>query len=361
VHTNDLVVPHLELRAFARDLLEAARLPRDAAELMADSLIAANLRGTDSHGVQLLPLYVEAVEAGRVNPAAAGHVVCESGGCVLYDGENGVGHVVARRCSDDAVRLANEHGIGAVTVRESNHFGAAAFWTRRIADRGCIGMAMCNATPLVAPWQAKEPRLGTNPIAMSVPGPRTWELDMATTTVALNRIFKAANMGESAIPAGWAMDSHGVPTTDTQEAIRGLPMPLGGYKGTGLAVMAEILCAVLSGGAMTTEVGGMRTRDRPMRTGQFFLAIDVARFMPLDQFAARMTTLRESIKSAAPAAGYDEVLMAGDPEWRAEAQRLREGIPLGRPIWRLLEDLAARLKVPAPEVSGSADCEPRPT
>jgi LDH2 family malate/lactate/ureidoglycolate dehydrogenase len=169
-----------------------------------------------------------------------------------------------------------------LTARESNHFGAAAYWGQKISAAGMIGIVMCNASPIVAPWQAKEPRLGTNPICMSVPGP--WLLDMATTTVANNRIFKALMNGEETIPAGWAVDSEGVPTTDTDAAIRGMPMPLGGYKGSGLAMMVEILCGVLSGGAMSVDVGGIRIQGKPTRVSQTFVAIDAGRFMPAEEF-----------------------------------------------------------------------------
>src|SRR5262249_601203 len=149
---------------------------------------------------------------------------------------------------------------------------AAAFWAQKISRAGYIGIAMCNSTPLVAPWQGKERRLGTNPICMSVPGPDTFLLDMATTTVALNRVYKAILSGDKTIPAGWAMDAEGNPTIDPIVARDGLPMPLGGYKGTGLAVMVEILCAVLSGGAMLTDVGGIRYTGKEMRASHMFLA-----------------------------------------------------------------------------------------
>lgn len=336
------------LQVFTRRLVEAAGVPGDHADLLARTLVAANLRGVDSHGVHLLTLYIEALRIGNANPHAQGRVVSECGAAMVYDGENGLGQVIARNCCDHAVRLAKTYGIGFVTARESNHFGAAAFWSKRIASEGCIGIVMCNATPLVAPWQGREPRLGTNPISMAVPGPNTWLLDMATTTVALNRIWKAKMVGETTIPPGWAMDKNGAPTTSTEEALEGFPMPLGGYKGTGLAMMAEILCAVLSGGAMATELGGLRVKGRPQRASQCFLAIDVSRFMPLDEFAARMHRLREIIKSTAPAAGYDEVLMAGDPEWRAEEKRSREGIPIPRELAAILIDYARQLGVEPP-------------
>jgi LDH2 family malate/lactate/ureidoglycolate dehydrogenase len=173
---------------------------------------------------------------------------------------------------------------------------------------------------------------------------------MATTTVAANRIFKAAINNQPTIPAGWAMDREGVPTTDTQTALNGLIMPLGGYKGYGLAMMVEILSAGLSGGAMALEIGGIRIAERMVRTNQTFIAIDIARFMDVAEFTARMENLVEIVKSATPATGYDEVLVAGDPEWRSEAQRLRDGIPLGGGTWRSLLDVAQKYGVPAPSV-----------
>jgi LDH2 family malate/lactate/ureidoglycolate dehydrogenase len=332
-----------DLTSWSAALLEAAGYPRPAARLVAESLVAANLRGVDSHGVQLLPYYVEQVERGDMDPGAEGRVVSESGACLLYDGANGPGQCAAAVCCAHAVRLAHKHGAAMVTARDSNHFGAAAYWGQKISAAGMIGIVMCNASPIVAPWQAKEPRLGTNPICMSLPGP--WLLDMATTTVASNRIFKALINGEETIPAGWAMDSEGVPTTDTDAAIRGLPMPLGGYKGSGLAMMAEILCAVLSGGAMSTDVGGIRIQGKPTRISQMFMAIDVSRFMPVAEFTKRMEWLVSTVKSAAPAKDYDEVMVAGDPEWRAEAERRQNGIPLGDGSCEALQRTAGRLCV----------------
>lgn len=216
---------------------------------------------------------------------------------------------------------------------------------------GCIGIVMCNASALVAPWQGKEPRFGTNPIAMSVPGPDTWLLDMATTTVALGKILNAQNHGRATIPEGWAMDSDGVATTDTETALAGLLMPLGGYKGSGLAMLAEILCAVLSGGAMSTQLGGIRVKGQPMRTSQLFLAIDVGRFMPLADFEQRMQELVAMVKSSKTARGYDEILVAGEPEWRAEERRRSEGIPLSEGVWKSLSEAARELRVALPEAT----------
>jgi len=334
------------LRSFSESILLAAGVPAHKAAIVASSLIAANLRGVDSHGIQLLTFYVDQLLAGEMDPHAEGRVVTESGSCLLFDGQNGIGQWVAETCCGHAIRIAGQHGVALVTARESNHFGACAWWAEKMRAAGQIGIVMCNASPIVPPWQAKQGRFGTNPICMAVPGP--WLLDMATTTVAAGKVFKAFINHQPEIPAGWAFNSEGVPTTNTEEAYHGMLMPLGGYKGSGLGFLVEILCAVLSGGAMSNEVGGIRFRGKLVRTSQMFLAIDVARFMPLEEFTARMEGLVALVKSAPPAPGYDEVLVAGDPEWRTEAERLRNGIPISEGNWETLIKTAARVKVAPP-------------
>jgi LDH2 family malate/lactate/ureidoglycolate dehydrogenase len=335
------------LRDFVRRLLESVGVTRETAEFTAESLVSANLRGVDSHGVQLLPYYIEGIETGDVDPHTTGRVISESGACLQYEGCNGLGQMIAAQCCDHAVRLASQFGLGMVAARNSSHFGAAAFWGQRISAAGMIGIVTCDASPLVPPWQGKEPRLGTNPICVSVPG-GAWLLDMATTTVAAGKIFKHAINGDPVIPAGWAMDSEGVPTTDTAQAMKGLLMPLGGYKGSGLAMLTEILGGVLSGGAMSTEVAGPRTRGRPSRINQTFIAIDVSRFMPVEQFEERMNKLAAMVKSAPPALGYTEVLVAGEPERRIEEQRLCSGIPLVPGVWESLVRVGQRRGVALP-------------
>jgi LDH2 family malate/lactate/ureidoglycolate dehydrogenase len=336
------------LTRFSEDILTAAGVPPHKASVAAQCLVSANLRGVDSHGIQLLPFYVEQLLAREMDPAADGRVVSESGACLHFDGQNGIGQWVAETCCGHAIRIARSNGVGLVVAKESNHFGAAAWWAQKMRDAGQIGIVMCNASPIVPPWQGKEGRLGTNPICVSVPGP--WLLDMATTTVAAGKIFKAFLNGQPQIPSGWAFDSEGVPTTETAVAYKGMLMPLGGYKGSGLAMMVEILCAVLGGGAMANELGGIRFRGKPVRVSQTFIAIDIARFMPVEEFTARMEKLVGIMKSTAVAPGYDEVLVAGDPEWRLEAERLRDGIPVAQGNWDNLVKAAQSVGVAAPPV-----------
>ena len=350
------VIPHEPLTAFAQQLLEAAGVRRADAAMTAATLVAANLRGIDSHGVHLLTYYLKLIEAGKMSARAAGRVVLESGACLVYDGENGLGQVTAQTCCRHAVRLARQYGLSLVTARETNHFGACFWWARQLAREGFLGLVFCNASTLVAPWQGREPRFGTNPICMAVP-PRApgeaepWLLDMATTTVAANRIFKAWINREPTIPAGWAMDAAGVPTTDTEAAYHGLVMPLGGYKGYGLAMMVEILTSVLGGGALPAELGGIRFTDRPVRVSHAYLAVDIRRFLPLETFQERIGSLIGWMKSAAPAQGYDEVLVAGEPELRREAERRQKGIELPEGNWADLVQAAARLGVQPPAIS----------
>ncbi len=345
---HGVTVRHAALTDFACDLLRAAGLPQNDARLTADSLVAANLRGVDSHGVQLIPPYVAQIEAGNIKPGVRGEVASEDGACMVYDAQHGVGQVTSAECCKHIIRMTRKHGMASVAAREANHFGAAAYWAQILSREGYMGMVFCNATPLVAPWQGREPRFGTNPICVSLPGPNLWLLDMATTTVAMNRIYKARASGEPEIPAGWALNAEGEPTTSTVEAVKGSPMPLGGYKGSGLSFFIEILCAVLSGGAMSTQVGGLRVMDRPIRTSHFFMALDVGRFMPMDEFVERMTFLVNLVKASKPAKGYDEVLVAGDPEWREEAFRREHGVPISDGIWNSLLQLADQYSVPRP-------------
>jgi LDH2 family malate/lactate/ureidoglycolate dehydrogenase len=349
----EILIPAAVLTECLERIYAAAGLPPATAWLTADSLVTANLRGVDSHGVQLTIWYIERILSGDMDQRAEGRVVSENGCTMVYDGENGIGQRISEICCGHAVRIAAERGVAAVSARESNHFGAAAYWARKMADAGQIGIVFCNASTIVPPWQGREPRIGTNPICMAAPGP--WLLDMATTTVAMNRIYKAHVEGHKSIPAGWAVDAEGLPTSDTAAAVKGMPMPLGGYKGSGLGMMVEILCSVLSGGAHRDEVAGIHVKGKKSRASQMFIAIDIARFMPVPEFIARVEHLVAYVKTSAPAAGYDEVLVAGDPEWRMEAERRSSGIPLGQGAWEALTKIGENLGVRMPDIAARAN------
>lgn len=346
----------LTLRSFCQGLLERVGVPGAGAFVVADSLVASNLRGIDSHGIELLPGYIMQLRNGGVNGATKGAVVSETGGAMLYDGQNGLGQVVAAACCEHAVRLARGQGIAMVVARNSHHFGAAAYWSRKIAAGGCIGISLSTAGPAVAPWQGKTPCIGTNPLGMALPGEagRKWLLDMATTTVAKNKLADAASRGWTTIPAAWAfVDAEGNPTTDRAAAERGWPLPLGGYKGTGLAMMIELLCAGLSGGPVASDVPVSRDGSVPLHVSHTFLAINVSAFTGANEFDARTGRLVDLMKASELRAGFDEVLVAGEPEWRTEAMRRPQGIPVARSLWQRLSEIAAQLKIlpPTPDVT----------
>ena len=343
------------LRFFGRDLLVALKTPEPHARVVSDSLVAANLRGVDSHGIQMILTYIQQLRAGGINVSAIGHVVREDGVCLRYEGDNGLGQVVADRCTDHVIRIARTLGVSVVVVSGSNHFGAGSWWGEKIAREGLIAIVMSNACPAVAPWQGRTPILGTNPLCVAVPGTggrSRWLLDMATTTVALGKLTHASHLDRATIPREWGfLDRAGQPTTDTVAAQQGAPTPIGGYKGTALAMMIEILCAGLSGGAMTTELPVYRTGGDPLGISHTFLAIDPARFLSAGEFEMRMDHLAGLVKASDPAPGFDEVLLAGEPEWRAAAERERSGIPVPLKLWEKLTAIAAELGV-TPPVSG---------
>lgn len=343
------------LAGFCRQLLQSLGVAEAHARIVADSLVAANLRGVDSHGVQMLATYIQQLRAGGINVPAAGRVVREDGVCLRYHGDNGLGQVVADRCTDHSIRIARALGVSVVVASHSNHFGAGAWWGEKLARAGFIGIVMSNACPAVAPWQGKTPILGTNPLCVAVPGTggkSRWLLDMATTTVALGKLTHAGHLNQTKIPASWGfLDANGQPTTDTAAAQRGAPTPTGGYKGTALAMMVEILCAGLSGGAMTTELPVYRTGGDPLGISHTFIAIDPARFLPPGEFETRMDRLAGLVKAAEPAPGFEEILLAGESEWRTGEVRARSGIPVPGKLWMKFATLADELKVRVPAAS----------
>lgn len=345
------------LRDFCRDLLTSVGTPVAHARLVSHSLVEANLRGVDSHGIQMLMMYITQQRAGGMDVANSGRVQSRSGACLLYNGQNGLGQVVASRCVEHAIRLARRFGLSLVVANNSNHLGACAYWGQKMTRAGFIGIVMTNGCPAAAPWQGRTPIFGTNPLCMAVPGagPDSWLLDMATTTVALGKLGNAAFLNQPTIPLAWGfLDAKANPTTSTDAAVLGvngvpLPTPTGGYKGTGLAMMVEILCAGLSGGAMATDLPVFRTGGDPIGISHMFLAIDPRCFLPLPRFRSRMGRLAKIVKASKPARGYREVLVAGDPEYRAERKRRRNGIPIPTKLWALLTALAAELGVVPPK------------
>jgi ureidoglycolate dehydrogenase (NAD+) len=335
------------LAAWTRDLLAGAGLERPAAETVAAALVDASLRGTDSHGVARVPTYAERLLARAMNPAPRPSVEREAGAVAVVDADRGPGQVAGVFATDRSVALARRHGVGAVAVRRSNHIGAAGFYALRAARAGCVGLATTNADPWVVPFGGVRPALGTNPIAFAAPaGERVLDVDMATSQVAVNRVLNARDEGRE-IPPTWGVDAAGRPTTDP-EAVTAV-VPLGGYKGTGLAIMVEVLSGVLAGAALTGQIAALHTAtDRPQDLGHFHLALDPEAFGGRAAFEARLAGLLAELEAAPAAAPGGEVLLPGEPEARERARRERDGVPLTPPVAAGLRALGRRLGVPEP-------------
>ena len=322
--------PAAALRAFCLEALERAGLRHADAALVAESLIEADLRGVHSHGALRVGVYVDRLKAGSINPEAELEILHDSGAVAVADAQAGAGIALAARAMDLAIAKARAHGIGAVSVRNSNHCGMLAFFAMRALDAGCIGMAASNADAQVAPWGARAKFLGTNPIAVAVPARDEMPLvlDMATSVVAHARVKGAADRGES-IPADWAIDPSGRPTTDPAQAMAGALLPFGAFKGSGIALLVDVLAGLLPGGRSGPEIVPLYQRlGEPQGVGHFFLALRVETFEPLEAFTRRVDETIRRIRALPPAPGAERALLPGEQAFRRAREYRAQGIPL---------------------------------
>ena len=245
------------LTSFAVAVLAAVGVPDADARLVADSLVTADLWGHQSHGVLRLSWYVNRIRAGVMRPVTTPETVSDTGALVVVDGHDGVGQVLAAHAAREAAGRAHEHGVGVVAVRNSNHFGTAAYFTRMAARDGCVAILATNASPAMAPWGGRRKTVGTNPWSIAAPagGHDVMVMDIANTAVARGKVYLARQRGE-AIPAGWAIDADGAPTTDPAAAIAGVILPMAGHKGYAISLMMDVLSGVLTGSAFGAAVSG---------------------------------------------------------------------------------------------------------
>jgi len=360
---------HLE--EAARRIFAAAGCGPAEAGIMARSLVRANLVGHDSHGVIRIPQYLESVARGRAVPGASADVLAETPASACLDGNWGFGQPIAHRATQIGVTKAKQCGVAAVTVRRANHMGRMGEYVEAAAAQGAIGLLFCNIHGTAActvPWGGREPRLGTNPVAASLPRPPGWSLvlDMATSAVAEGKVRVLRNRGERT-PVGWILDGEGRPTTDPEAFYEagnhGSLLPFGGgagHKGYGLSVVVDLLAGALSGAGATSG------RDGRFGNAIFLLVLDVAQFVPLDEFARAVSQFEAFLKSSAPAPGYREVLVPGEVEQRCAEARGAAGIYVEEETWAQVlagaERVGARLpdcqvpdyQAPGDQVPGEA-------
>ncbi len=320
---RETTIPAARLEAFTAACLEKLGVGSADARLVAETLVAANLRGVDSHGVVRLPHYATRLRNGTVNARPSITARRTGPSTALVEGDAGMGQLVAARAMREAIALAKESGAGAVVARNSSHCGACAWFVEMAVKEGLIGVALTHTDSIMVPPGMKRIFLGSNPIAFGAPGVI---IDMSTTHVAWGKILVARQEGKS-IPPDWGIDADGRPTTDPHRVV-GLA-PTGGHKGYALATMVEILCAQLAGvpfGRHVTKMYG--ELDKPRNLGHFMLALDVARFTARERFAQDIGAFLQEIEA-------EGALAPGDPERRSAERRRSEGIPLGSTLEQL--------------------------
>lgn len=354
-------IPVEVLQHFMVDVFTGLGVPASDAAICADVLITADLRGIESHGIGRLKYYYDRIKAGVQKPITQITVIKETETTAVLDGGHGMGHVVACQAMRMAIEKARQWGLGAVTVRNSTHFGIAGYYPLMAVKEGMMGLTVTNARPAIAPTFGTEPMLGTNPIAFAAPTdlPYPFCFDAATSITQRGKI-EVLEREEKPAPAGWIIDAKGDPVTDPTTILRELDagnvalLPLGGagelmggHKGYGLAVMVEILSASLQEGAFLKDLLG-RAPDgsrRPYMLGHFFLAIHIEHFVPLE-VARRITTqILLDLQHSRKAPGCERIYVAGEKEYEIEQERRRAGIPVNENLKRELQTMRDALGI----------------
>ncbi|MEM0057900.1 MAG: Ldh family oxidoreductase [Candidatus Bathyarchaeia archaeon] len=338
-----------DLLGFCMNILKRVGVSEENSRIVADSLVMANLRGVDSHGVARLPTYVERVLRGYINPNGLIEIVKEHGATALIDAHNNFGQVAAMHAVNLAAEKVKMYGVSCVGVRNANHFGMAAYYALKLAEKGLISIILSNGPPAIAPWGGKRPMLGTNPLCIGFPALNRDSiiLDMAVSAVARGKIRLAALKGER-IPEGWAFDENGNPTTDPVAALRGTLAPIGGPKGYGLALAIDILCGLITGSSYLQNVKALDDFSGPSGTGFFIEAINVEAFIPRREYEEKIAEYVKMVKGCPKREGTSEIYLPGEIEKREMERRIKEGIPLDSEVLSELKKLAERFDVKSP-------------
>lgn len=340
---NDAILYEIDvLEDFCTNVLSKVGVNPQNADIITDSLICADLRGVKSHGIVRLPTYVERIEKGVLDPNAHMEFEKNSGAVSLLNANNGFGQVAGFRAMKAAMDMAETYGIGMAGVKNSNHFGIASYYSMLALNKDMIGIVTTHSSPAMAPYGAIKPLMGTNPLAIAVPADQEKPivLDMSMSVVARGKIRYAALTG-SKIPNGWALDINGNPTDDPYEALKGSLIPIGGVKGSGLSLIVDILCGVLTGSCLTGQVKNITDMSGPSRTGHMFCAVNVSSFTDAKKFKTDIDIIIKTIK-ALPPVENNIIYMPGEIEYNLTEKRKREGLPVEQDVIKTLNILAHR-------------------
>jgi L-2-hydroxycarboxylate dehydrogenase (NAD+) len=342
-------IPARAVAGFIADSLAKAGLPGADAAKVAELMCEADLTGADAHGIFRLPQYVKRLRGGAVNPCPAIRVEKTAPATALVDGDNGMGHLVMARAVETAIELARTSGIGWVGARRSNHAGAAGVYAELPLAHGMVGIygVVASANHMPA-WGGVESLLGTNPVAFAIPAGEEAPivLDIATSVVSYGTIKSHRLLGKP-LPEGWMVNTKdGRPLTDPARSGEGVLLPIGGYKGSGLALVLGLLSGPLNGAAFGRDVFDFNFNDSDAcNTGHFIIALDVARFTPLDTFKAEIDRHLRDLRTSKPLPGVDAVRLPGQERRTRRADRLANGVPMPRELIEQLDTFAAELGV----------------
>lgn len=316
-----------EARRFVEAVLQGNGVPAANAAIVARCLVAADLRGVDTHGINRIPSYMARIRQGVLDPEASPELRQVTPAVAQVDGKNGFGFVAAQVGMAAAIESARVFGIGMASVAHSNHFGMSAWVVQQALDAGMMSLVFTNSSPALPVWGGQSKLMGVSPIACGAPGKdKPFILDMAPSVAARGKIYKAKRRGEK-IPLDWALDSEGRPTDDPEAALGGVMLPMGGPKGSALSIMMDVFSGVLSGSAYAGHVTNPYDPSKPADVGHFLVAIKPDLFLSLDEFRERMDYLYQRVVGSQKAAGVDRIYFPGELEQIAEAEREKTGIP----------------------------------
>lgn len=337
-----------EVRNFAARLATAAGVPSSDADILARSLVDADLHGVSTHGVSRLNIYLQRIKKGLIDPRAELVVERGFGSVLTLDASNGLGQVQATKALDLLMPLAKTNGVAVATINHSQHFGALSYYCNLAADQGMVLLAMTNCEPAMSPEGGYEAFFGTNPIAASFPTGKGFhvKIDLATSVVARGNVIAASKKNE-AIPQGWALDRQGQPTTDAKEALLGTILTMAGHKGYALALMVEVFSSILSGSAVGPGIGSMyKDLDRPQNVGHFFCLLNIAAFLDPEEFKRRIDETIDQLKASKRRPGVDEILIPGERSARSAALNETRGIAINNETLAELAQWSKDLQVP---------------
>jgi ureidoglycolate dehydrogenase (NAD+) len=343
-------VPHDKLQQLVKEVFVRCNVPEDDANIVAETLVVANLRGVDSHGVLRVPMYAPLLQAGRMNPRPNITVTKETASILMVNADRSLGPVVTVFAMNKAIEKASATGIGCALIRATAHQGSLGYYPLMAVKQNMIGIIFTATAPIMAYFGSKQKALGNNPLAIAVPGNEHDHimLDMATSVVAIGKIMVAADKGMP-IPEGWALDQNGDPTTDPAAAIKGLLLPFGGPKGSGLALIIETMASLLAANSRiaTSLLGGPRVPGGGAQNS-IVMAIDIATFCDVDEYKKEVDRLYGAIKGLQKASEVKELFLPGEIEYQTHQERLRDGIPLPAATLSSLKETAESLDVGFP-------------